>query len=171
MQTQTNKLLAPGCQILFLHPSFANAAARFWLRDARLSSLYPSFANAAANISTTGMLVFPHQSFICKAAVNLSSTGMPDSFSIPHSQQAFLHLSLQKAAEEPSVFRMSVMRHLLFAKKRKEMLYYPSFAICSCKLLDTGMPGSHLQNAEASFTTSVMPVSPHLAFICEAAAI
>lgn len=97
------------------------------------------------------------KSIIHKCRIKLSTTELPLS----------LHLSLHKAAVNPSASRMSVLCHLhIVCRKKKEkehghqivslLLYYPSFATCCSKLPDTGMPVYHSQNAETSFSATGM---------------
>lgn len=165
--------MAPGCQILSLYPSFANADACFY-GIGMPGSLF-SLANVAASFSTNKLLVvsipsvpllqMQQQAFgtgsllsLTNSTASFSANKFPlspsqnavawfwhrdkfsfsnpplqiflplgwlffhiNSFSIPHSQiqqQASPHVSLQKAAANPSSSRMSVMCRLSFSQKK-----------------------------------------------------
>lgn len=199
--------MAPGCQILSLYPSFANADACFY-GIGMPGSLF-SLANVAASFSTNKLLVvsipsvpllqMQQQAFgtgsllsLTNSTASFSANKFPlspwqnavawfwhrdkfsfsnpplqiflplgwlffhiNSFSSPHSQNpatSFSACIIAKSSRESFFLQdVSYVPSIIFTKKIKNLIYYPSFAMCSSKIPDTGMTGSHLQNAEQVF--------------------
>lgn len=115
-----NKLIFYKCSSMLLAPSCQSLCTYRWKKQMwTLLALWCPVLSlsllciCSSKFRATGMHVFPHWSFI----VNPSGAGMPESFSIPYlkmQQQAFLHLSLQKAAGNSSAFRMSCLQYADF---------------------------------------------------------